>query len=120
MTAWGNKKAGEIRTRTYVLPSKMVAAGITISSVTSVAVAMLESSPIDPSPSSLLNGAAQINATPITDGNRTTGVGQAVMQSLKGGIVGCTYVVTFTLLLSTGETFSRDCTQYISEYVPTL
>lgn len=118
MQAWGDKKVGEIRTRTLFLPLLMRQAGITITGINGVTAAMLEGSPIDPTPSSLMNGPPQVSQVPLIYKFQTAGIAQAAQQSFKAGLQGCTYVVTWDMNLSTGERLIRDTTQYIPEYVP--
>ena len=121
MQRWGNKKAAEVRQRTYVLQQSMLDAGVTITAIVAVTVAMLDGSAIiDPSPNSLyVTSSAITNAAPFTRKNRNVGIAQAVILNLTGGLTGADYVVSLKLTLSTGETFCVDIQQSVTQFVTT-
>lgn len=119
MQSWDSKKPTEVLTRTYVLPARMRAAGITIEGAEVEQSVYSESGADDPSPD-ILEGDFVINPGPITDPVQgSVGAKQSIMQSVKGGLAGVDYVVTFDLDLSTGEHFVEDCIQSVTKYVPT-
>lgn len=119
--SWNDKVPTETPVRTYVLPQAMLDAGITISSITSVAATVWKfSEQQDPSPSTILAGTNQINPSAfVTDAGVPVAIGQAVfVQFAAGGVVFCTYAIRLTLVLSTGETFVEDVLQRVTDYVP--
>ena len=119
MQAWDDKSSAEALVRTYVLPKNMRDAGITVSSIVSVAASVFPQSAVqDGSPSSIISGSAAANSSPLDAEGQVIGVNQAVSQSITAGLNDCTYLVRFTLILSTGETWTEDCMQHISSYVP--
>lgn len=118
MNSFQDKGTGETRTYTANFQT-YINAGLTISSF-AVAIALHEDSDVaDTNPSAMLNGAAQKNAAEYrTADGQTIATGAAVMQSIKDGILGALYVVTFTATLSDSQVIEEQATLYISEYVP--
>ena len=119
MQAFGDIKATETRTRTYVLPKALRDQGVTISSVVGIAATVFPTSKaIDPTPQNLISGLNTIISNPINYYGDVINAGQAVLQNFSNGVLNCLYLVTWTFILSTGETFAEDTLQLISLYVP--
>jgi hypothetical protein len=118
MQSWDAIGVTEKVTRTYILPAVMRAANITISSA---AVAQSVYRDASATPPTILDGSHQVNSASFTYKGQTIAIGQAILQGVKGsgGVAGGRYVITFTMVLSTGEqAFVEDVLQPVSTYVP--
>lgn len=118
---WEDKTIPETPVRTYILPRALRDAGVTITSITSVASSVYKLSEVpDPSPATILANVNGTNTSAITtDDGDVVAVGAAVLVKFAAaGVIGCTYVIRLTLKLSTGEDFVEDVLQRITEYVP--
>ncbi len=85
--------------------SALIPEGATISGCEVTASVFVGSLTPDPSPSAILDGAAAL-------------VGNIILQRVTGGVVGCTYVVTFKATFSTGDSDEEQALQTVSLYVP--
>lgn len=73
----------------------------------------------DPDPSSILDGAASVNADAATIGGISVPAGQAVLQATKAGIAGCKYVLSFKATRPDGQEVAEDVILPVEKYVPT-
>jgi hypothetical protein len=76
----------------------------------------------DPTPTSTLNGAAQLNAAAMEIENDEgqmvdVGIGEAVLQAiLPGRVTGATYLYRFIMTFADGTNAEEDATQTITRY----
>lgn len=92
--------------------------GATIDSQ-SVSVAVWENSKADDdNQDDILSGSAALNSVAEVIGRTTVPIGAAVIQTIIGGVINCDYVLTFTAVLSTGETVTEDVFLPVRKYVP--
>lgn len=117
MRAFSDKGIGETLTYTCVF-ADMLPANVTIVSGTVTASVADFSVVTDDNPSAIINGAAIVNVTSFVLKNRTVLPNQAILQSITGGVIGCTYVLTFAATLTDDEVINEDVTLTISQYVP--
>lgn len=83
----------------------LIPSGATITGY-SVSASVFAGCPVpDPSPSATLDGLPGLQ-------------GNVLLQRLTGGGNGCTYVLTFKLTFSTGDSIEEDVLQLVSQYVP--
>jgi hypothetical protein len=116
MKSFPNKAIGA--KRNYTLGFSNLPAGVTITSCSVTAVVRDESTVPDTNPSAILNGDAQTNAVATTVCGAPLGAHLAVIQSIWQGVVGCTYLLTFTVTLSNAEVIVEEYSLYVSKYAP--
>lgn len=118
MHQWASLKQGETRPRTFILPPKMRAAGMTITDCVVTVSVFRPTVGGDPSPMGCINGSRVINsASEVIDGI-TVDIGQAVTQKLTGQVAGNVYAVNFRMTLSDGTIYNEDMIQPCTTYVP--
>ena len=99
--------------------SALIPDGVTITAK-NVTVAVYDKSTVaDASPSSMLTGAAALNAEASAIDFVNNPVGTAVLQKITGGVEGAIYVVSFSATLSDGQILSEDVLLPVTKYEPT-
>lgn len=113
-------KITEIRPRTWVLPPKMRAAGMTITTAVITVTVYRPGSSVDSSPQSLLQGSPVILAAPTVIDGVSVGIGQAVTQKITGAgrVPGTLYVMSFDLTMADNSEYAEDVVQPLSTFVP--
>lgn len=113
-----DKTPGETLWEVVSFENRLVA-GVTIGNC-SVTVDVSEDSAVDdPNASAILSGTAEVNEDPFTIkiGKPavlvTVAAGVAVKQLVTAGVPGCLYLLTYTAVLSTGETIERCMLLYV-------
>jgi hypothetical protein len=98
--------------------SALIPEGVTITTKT-VAVTVYDKSAVaDASPSSMLTGSSALNLDAVVIDFVNNPVGTAVLQKITGGVLGATYVISFSTLLSDGQTLSEDVLLPVAKYEP--
>lgn len=121
MKSFEAKKPGEGRTYTCAF-TRDLPAGVTINqggcSVTASVYDKSNPAFPDDAPADIIDGIAVVNADTVTVLGRTVIAGQALSQAIKGGVAGCTYVLTFIAPLSSGGPLQEDVLLPVSRYSP--
>jgi hypothetical protein len=99
--------------------SKYLTGGVTITSCDATVAVSDYSDAADPSPMSMIDSAVGLNSTAMVIKGVPVASGAAVTVALKGGIVNCTYVVSFIATLSTGEIAYEEVKLPVRKNVPT-
>lgn len=71
----------------------------------------------DPAAADMVDGSPALNADPVCIRGRQVGSHEAIIQPIKGGVPGATYVVTFTAKLTNGRTFMDQGLLPVSKYI---
>lgn len=117
MRSFDPKVSSEIRALTAIF-SKVATPGTTIASCTVAASVATDSRVADPTPQNIISGSPVINALAGLIGGVTVPPGLAITQSVQGGVLDCTYVLTYTATMSDGQIFVEQVRIFVAPYVP--
>lgn len=99
--------------------SNLLPANVNLATATVTAAVYDYSQVTDTSPASILKNAAQVNSTDYTTASGDVlAANKGVIQRLQNGVVNCTYVLTFTVTTSDGQTLVEQVTITIVQYIP--